>query len=50
MHDQVNTNHILNKDNISNYSVLPSSCFNILRNDGLHENVWDDDGFYPQEC
>jgi hypothetical protein len=30
-------------------SVLPSSWFNVLRNDGISESAWDEDNFSPPE-
>ncbi|KAJ1288547.1 hypothetical protein BS78_02G097200 [Paspalum vaginatum] len=27
--------------------MLLSSCFNVLRNDGVYEPAWDEDGFKP---
>jgi hypothetical protein len=36
IHSQVNAN-----------LMLLSSCFNVLRNDGVYEPAWDQDGFKP---
>ena len=47
MHSQVNANLISINHIISDHPVLLSSCFNVLRNDGVYESAWDDDGFYP---
>jgi hypothetical protein len=47
IHSQVNANLILINDNISDHSMLPSCCLNILRNDGICARAWDKDGFNP---
>jgi len=47
IHSQVNANLILFNDNISDHSMLPSCCLNILRNDGICARAWDEDGFNP---
>ena len=47
IHSQVNANLILINDNISDHSMLPSCCLNILRNDGICVRAWDEDGFNP---
>ncbi|RLN38789.1 nucleolar protein 3-like [Panicum miliaceum] len=31
----------------ADHSMPSSSCFNILRNDGVYTRAWDDDGFCP---
>jgi hypothetical protein len=49
MHSQVNTNLVLNNQIILDEPMLLSTCFNILRNDGVHERAWDDDGFYTPD-
>ena len=45
----ISINHI-----ISDHTVLLSSCFNVLRNDGVYESAWDDDAFtlqlYSDQC
>jgi hypothetical protein len=47
MHSQVNANLVLNNQIILNEPMLLSTFFNILRNDGVHERAWDDDGICP---
>jgi len=47
MHSQVNANLISINHIISDHPMLLSSCFNVLRNDGVYESAWDDDGFHP---
>ena len=47
MHSQVNANLVLNNQIILDDHMLLSTCFNVLRNDGVHEWAWDDDGFCP---
>jgi len=47
MHSQVNANLVLNNQIILDDHMLLSTCFNVLRNDGVHERAWDDDGFCP---
>jgi hypothetical protein len=47
IHSQVNANLILINNNISDHSMLPSCCLNILRNDGIWAKAWDEDGFNP---
>ena len=47
IHSQVNANLMLNNQITLNEPVLLSTCFSVLRNDGVHEQVWDDDGFCP---
>jgi hypothetical protein len=42
IHSQVNANLMFN-----NRPMLLSSCFNVLRNDGVYEPAWDQDGFKP---
>jgi hypothetical protein len=49
MNSQVNANLVLNNQIISDEPMLLSTCFNILRNDGVHERAWDDDGFYTPD-
>ena len=49
MHDQVNANIALFNYSTSNESMLSSSCFNILRNDGVYESAWDEDNFSPTD-
>jgi hypothetical protein len=43
----VNANLVLNNQIILDEPMLLSTCFNILRNDGVYDQAWDDDGFYP---
>jgi hypothetical protein len=45
MHSQVNANIVLNNQIILDHPMHLSTCFNVLRNDGVHECAWDDDGF-----
>ena len=47
IHSQVNANLVVNNQINLNEPVLLSICFNVLRNDGVHERTWDDDGFCP---
>ncbi|GJM87567.1 hypothetical protein PR202_ga03534 [Eleusine coracana subsp. coracana] len=47
IHSQVNANLMLNNQITLNEHMLLSTCFNVLRNGGLHEQAWDDDGFCP---
>jgi hypothetical protein len=47
MHSQVNANLVLNNQIILDHPMHLSTCFNVLRNDGVHERAWDDDGFCP---
>ena len=47
IHSQVNANLMLNNQIMLNGPMLLSTCFNVLRNDGVHEQAWDDDGFCP---
>ena len=47
IHSWVNANLMLNNQIMLNGPMLLSTCFNVLRNDGVHEQAWDDDGFYP---
>ena len=47
IYSQVNTNLILINQNILDHVVLSSSCFNVLRNDGLYTRAWDDDSYSP---
>ena len=51
IHSQVNANLMLNNQITLNEPMLLSTCFNVLRNDGVHEQAWDDDGFcLPNIC
>lgn len=43
----MNANLALNNQIILNEPMLLSTCFNVLRNDGVHKQTWDDYGFYP---
>ena len=47
IHSQVNANLMLNNQIMLNGPMLLSTCFNVLRNDGVHEQAWDEDGFCP---
>ena len=47
IHYQVNANLMFNNQFMLNESMLLSSCFNVLRNDGVYERAWDEDGFKP---
>ncbi|WVZ75954.1 hypothetical protein U9M48_023966, partial [Paspalum notatum var. saurae] len=47
IHSQVNANLMFNNQITLNEPMLLSTCFNVLRNDGVHEQAWDDDGFCP---
>ena len=47
IHSQVNANLTFNNQIMLNGPMLLSTCFNVLRNDGVHEQAWDDDGFCP---
>ena len=47
MHSQVNANLVLNNQIILDDHMLLSTCFNVLKNNGVHERAWDDDGFCP---
>ncbi|XP_062230062.1 uncharacterized protein LOC133927630 [Phragmites australis] len=47
IHSPVNANLMLNNQIMLNGPMLLSTCFNVLRNDGVHEQAWDDDGFCP---
>ena len=44
---QVNANLMFNNQFILNESMYLSSCSNVLRNDGVYEPAWDEDGFKP---
>jgi hypothetical protein len=51
IHSQVNANLMFNNQITLNEPVLLSTCFNVLRNDGVHEQSWDDDDFcLPNIC
>jgi hypothetical protein len=45
IHSQVNANLMLNNQITLNEHMLLSTCFNVLRNNGVHEQAWDEDGF-----
>ena len=47
IHSQVNANLVLTNQITLDEPMLLSTCFNVLRNDGVHERTWDDDGFCP---
>jgi hypothetical protein len=47
IHSQVNANLMFNNQSMLNETMLLSSCFNVLRNDGVYEPAWDQDGFKP---
>jgi hypothetical protein len=47
IHSQVNANLMLNNQITLNEPMLLSTCFNVLRNNGVHEQAWDEDGFKP---
>jgi hypothetical protein len=47
IHSQVNANLMFNNQITLNEPMLLSTCFNVLRNDGVHEQAWDDDDFWP---
>ena len=47
IHSQVNANLMFNNQFILNESMFLSSCSNVLRNDGVYEPAWDEDGFKP---
>jgi hypothetical protein len=47
IHSQVNANLMFNNQITLNEPMLLSTCFNILRNDGVHKQAWDDDDFCP---
>jgi hypothetical protein len=49
IHDHVNANITLFNYNTCPKSVLPSSWFNVSRNDGISESAWDEDNFSPPE-
>jgi hypothetical protein len=46
-HSQVNANLMINNQITLNEPMLLCICFNVLRNDGVHEKAWDEDGFKP---
>ena len=45
IHSQVNANLMFNNQFMLNESMFLSSCSNVLRNDGVYEPAWDEDGF-----
>jgi hypothetical protein len=45
IHSQVNANLMINNHITLNEPMLLSTCFNVLRNDGVHEQAWDEDEF-----
>jgi hypothetical protein len=47
IHSQVNTNLMINNHITLNEPMPLSTCFNVLRNDGVHEQAWDEDGIKP---
>jgi hypothetical protein len=47
IHSQVNANLMFNNQSMLNEPMLLSSCFNVLKNDGVYEPAWDQDGFKP---
>jgi hypothetical protein len=47
IHSPVNANLMFNNQITLNEPMLLSTCFNVLRNDGVHEQAWDDDDFCP---
>ncbi|WVZ52320.1 LOW QUALITY PROTEIN: hypothetical protein U9M48_003392 [Paspalum notatum var. saurae] len=47
IHSQVNASLMFNNQITLNEPMLLSTCFNVLMNDGVHEQAWDDDGFCP---
>ena len=47
IHSQVNANLMFNNQFMLNEYMLLSSCSNVLRNDGVYEPAWDEDGFKP---
>ena len=47
IHSQVNANLIFKNQFMLNEPMLLSSCSNVLRNDGVYEPPWDEDGFNP---
>ncbi|XP_066342526.1 uncharacterized protein [Miscanthus floridulus] len=47
IHSQVNANLMFNNQFMLNEPKLLSSCSNVLRNDGVYEPAWDEDGFKP---
>jgi hypothetical protein len=49
IHDQVNANITLFNYNTCPKSVLPSSWFNVSRNDGISESARDEDSFSPPD-
>ncbi|WVZ63794.1 LOW QUALITY PROTEIN: hypothetical protein U9M48_013399, partial [Paspalum notatum var. saurae] len=48
IHSQVNANLMFNNQFMLDESMLLSSCSNVLRNDGVYEPAWDEDGFKPR--
>jgi hypothetical protein len=49
IHSQVNANLMFNNQFMLNEPMLLSSCPNVLRNDGVYEPAWDEDGFKPMD-
>ena len=47
IYSQVNANLMFNNQSMLNEPMLLSSCFNVLRNDGVYEPAWNQDGFKP---
>jgi hypothetical protein len=47
IHSLVNANLMFNNQSMLNEHKLFSSYFNVLRNDGVYEPAWDQDGFKP---
>jgi len=47
IHSQVNANLMINNQFMLNKPILLSFCFNVLRNNGVYELAWDEDGFKP---
>jgi hypothetical protein len=47
IHSQVNANLMFNNQFMLNEPMLLSSCSNVLRNDGVYEPAWDEEGFKP---
>jgi hypothetical protein len=47
IHSQVNANLMFNNQSMLNEPMVLSSCFNVLRNDGVYERAWDQDAFKP---
>jgi hypothetical protein len=47
IHSHVNANLMPNNQITLNEPMLLSTCFNVLKNNGVHEQAWDEDGFKP---